>query len=40
VGLSNVAQCLLNANNVSVYGENIFVFARRCSKGLIKVRRG
>jgi hypothetical protein len=25
---------------VSVFAENVFVFARRCYKGLIEVRRG
>jgi hypothetical protein len=28
------------AKNVSVFAENIFVFAMRCYKGLIEVRRG
>jgi hypothetical protein len=28
------------SRNVSVFVENVFVFARRCQKGLIEVRRG
>jgi hypothetical protein len=28
------------AKNVSVLAENVFVFARRCWKGLIDVKRG